>query len=135
MESEEIIPKRKLLDRAAQFGGTWKFIILYAVIFTFWVVFNLISLTTGVNPYVFILINLVLSGIAAIQAPAILMSQNRQQENLTGVKRETQIKSLEQKMDLLLEDQKKTISEAQEKQIALLKEMNLKLDALKHRGF
>ncbi|MES2380654.1 MAG: DUF1003 domain-containing protein [Bacteroidota bacterium] len=145
MESKNSKQKQKIWAKATHFGGSWKFIILYAIIFTFWVVFNMISLTyLQINPYLFILINLGLSGIATLQAPFILMNQNRIEEidrlrkendNLINRKPEIQIKSLEQKMDLLLEAQNKTLFEAQEKQVTLLKEINLKLDTLKHKGF
>ena len=83
---------------------------------------------------------MILSCLAAIQAPIIMMSQNRQEEKdrmrsendyLINLKAEMQIRSLQQKMDLLLEEQIKTLFETQEKQFALLKEINLKLDSLK----
>jgi hypothetical protein len=85
--------------------------------------------------------NLILSCIAALQAPIIMMSQNRQEEKdrmrsendyLINLKAEMQIRSLQQKMDLLLEEQIKTLFETQEKQFALLKQINLKLDSIKH---
>jgi uncharacterized membrane protein len=88
--------------------------------------------------------NLILSCIAALQAPVILMSQNRQEEKdrmrgendyMINLKAEMQIRSLHQKMDLLLEEQIKTLFETQQKQFVLLKEINLKLDKLKHAGF
>ena len=91
------------------------------------------------DPYPFILMNLILSCIAALQAPVIMMSQNRQEEKdrmrnendyLINLKAEMQIRSLHQKMDLLLKEQIKTLFDTQEKQFALLKEINLKLDNL-----
>ena len=83
--------------------------------------------------------NLVLSTIAALQAPIIMMSQNRQEEKdrknnendyLINLKAEMQIRSLNQKIDILLEEQIKTLFETQEKQFTLLKEINRKLDGI-----
>ena len=83
--------------------------------------------------------NLILSCIAALQAPIIMMSQNRQEEKdrkrsendyLINLKAEMQIRSLNQKIDLLLEEQIKTLFETQEKQFDLLNKINLKLDKL-----
>ncbi|MFA9215275.1 MAG: DUF1003 domain-containing protein [Candidatus Methylacidiphilales bacterium] len=142
---ETISQGQRISDKVAQFGGSWKFIILFGVVFTVWIVFNILAL--GVfkfDPYPFILMNLILSCIAALQAPIILMSQNRQEEKdrmrgendyMINLKAEMQIRSLHQKMDLLLEEQIKTLFETQQKQFALLKEINLKLDKLKHAGF
>ena len=86
--------------------------------------------------------NLILSCIAALQAPVIMMSQNRQEEKdrmrsendyLINLKAEMQIRSLNQKMDLLLEEQIKTLFQTQEKQFRLLKDINIKLDNLYHK--
>ena len=83
--------------------------------------------------------NLILSCIAALQAPIIMMSQNRQEEKdrmrgendyMINLKAEMQIRSLNQKVDLLLEEQIKTLFETQEKQFKLLKQIDLKLDKL-----
>lgn len=131
---------QKISDKVARFGGSWRFIILFGIILSIWIVFNAIAI--GVykfDPYPFILMNLILSCIAALQAPVIMMSQNRQEEKdrmrsendyLINLKAEMQIRSLQQKMDLLLEEQIKTLFETQEKQFDLLKEINLKLDKL-----
>ena len=81
MKSKDFNQRHKRMTKAAQFLGARKFIILYVIIFTFWVAFNIISLVyLQVNPYVFILINLLLSGIVTLQAPIIIMSRNRQEE-------------------------------------------------------
>jgi uncharacterized membrane protein len=86
--------------------------------------------------------NLILSCIAALQAPVIMMSQNRQEEKdrmrdendyLINLKSEMQLRSLHQKMDLLLQDEIKTLFETQEKQFDLLKEINTKIDDLIHK--
>jgi uncharacterized membrane protein len=132
---------QKISDKVAYFGGSWKFIIFFGVFLTLWIIFNIFAL--GVwkfDPYPFILMNLILSCIAALQAPIIMMSQNRQEEKdrkrsendyLINLKSEMQIRSLHQKMDLLLEDQIKTLFETQEKQFLILKEIDEKLELLK----
>lgn len=107
----------------------------------FWIAFNVVAIDVyKFDPYPFILLNLILSTIAALQAPITMMSQNRQGEKdrmrsendyLINLKAEMQIRSLQQKMDLLLEEQIKTLFETQEKQSNLLKEINLKLDKLR----
>ena len=137
---EILTPGQKISDKVARFGGSWKFIIMFGVILTLWIVFNVIAIGHyKFDPYPFILMNLILSCIAALQAPVIMMSQNRQEEKdrmrnendyLINLKTEMQIRSLHQKMDLLLKEQIKTLFDTQEKQFTLLKEINLKLDNL-----
>jgi uncharacterized membrane protein len=87
--------------------------------------------------------NLILSTIAALQAPIIMMSQNRQEEKdrknnendyLINLKAEMQIRSLNQKIDILLEEQIKTLFETQEKQFTLLKEISKKLDGINRKN-
>ena len=136
---EAITEGQKISDKVARFGGSWHFIILFMIILTLWIIFNVIALgSLKFDPYPFILMNLILSCIAALQAPVIMMSQNRQEEKdrkrsendyLINLKAEMQIRSLHQKMDLLLEEQFKTLFDTQAEQITLLNEMNLKLDA------
>ena len=136
----EVLTKgQKISDKVAQFGGSWKFIILFGIILTLWIIFNIVAI--GVfkfDPYPFILMNLILSTIAALQAPIIMMSQNRQEEKdrmrsendyLINLKAEMQIRSLHQKIDVLLEEQVKTLFEIQEKQFILLKEISLKINS------
>ena len=136
----EVLTKgQKISDKVAQFGGSWKFIILFGIILTLWIIFNIVAI--GVfkfDPYPFILMNLILSTIAALQAPIIMMSQNRQEEKdrmrsendyLINLKAEMQIRSMDQKIDVLLEEQIKTLFEIQEKQFILLKEISLKINS------
>jgi uncharacterized membrane protein len=104
---------QKISDKVARFGGSWKFIILFSFILLFWIMFNSIAIMKWqFDPYPFILMNLVLSCVAAFQAPIIIMSQNRQEEKdrkqnendyLINLKAEMQIRSLHQKIDLLLD--------------------------------
>jgi uncharacterized membrane protein len=129
---------QEISDKVAKFGGSWRFIILFGVVLTLWIIYNVLAVGKfQFDPYPFILMNLILSTIAALQAPIIMMSQNRQEEKdrkqsendyLINLKAEMQIRSLNQKVDLLLEEQIKTLFETQEKQYVLLKEINAKLD-------
>src|SRR5687767_5605154 len=80
-QDEKLSFGQRLADRVARFGGSWKFITWFGVLLCGWIIINL--LLTGRNrfdPYPFILLNLLLSCLAAIQAPVIMMSQNRQEE-------------------------------------------------------
>jgi uncharacterized membrane protein len=135
---ETLTQGQKISDKVARFGGSWKFIILFGLILLVWIVLNSILLKSDrFDPYPFILMNLILSCIAALQAPIIMMSQNRQEEKdrmrgendyLINLKAEMQIRSLNQKIDLLLEKQIKTLFDTQQKQFVLLEEIKRKLD-------
>lgn len=73
---------QSISDKVASFGGSWKFIISFSVILTGWILLNtFLPKNDTFDPYPFILMNLVLSAIAALQAPIIMMSQNRKEEN------------------------------------------------------
>jgi uncharacterized membrane protein len=131
---------QKLADRVASFGGSWKFIIFFAVILFVWILFNTMMVASDrFDPYPFILMNLVLSCIAALQAPIIMMSQNRQEEKdrcrsendyMVNLKSEMQIRSLHEKLDLLEQEEIRSIFETQQKQLELLKSIEKKLDTL-----
>ncbi len=137
---EEISRGQRLADKVASFGGSWTFIVSFFIILTAWIIYNTMA-PRGDNfdPYPFILMNLVLSCIAALQAPVIMMSQNRQEEKdrkrsendyLINLKAELELRSLHQKMDLLLQDEVCSISEMQEKQFKLLTDMDHRLAKL-----
>lgn len=138
--TEKLSLGQKVADRVAAFGGSWKFIIIFCCILFAWILFNIIALQQlRFDPYPFILMNLVLSCLAALQAPIIMMSQNRQTEKdraesendyLVNLKAEMQIRSLHEKMDLLEEQQIKTLFDTQAKQLELLTAINQKLDKL-----
>ncbi len=129
-QGEQLSLGQRLADRVARFGGSWKFITCFAVVLFIWIIINLIL--TGrsrFDPYPFILLNLLLSCLAAIQAPVIMMSQNRQEEKdrkrnendyLINLKAEIEIRTLHQKMDLLMQEQFKKLIESQAEQIRLL---------------
>jgi len=136
---QEIISQgQKLSDKVARFGGSWKFIILFMGILAIWIMFNVIAIKSNeFDPYPFILMNLLLSCIAALQAPIIMMSQNRQEEKdrmrsendyLINLKAEIGIRGLHQKMDLLLGEQIKTLYEMQAKQFVMLEDIKTKLE-------
>lgn len=138
-----ISPGQKISDRVARFGGSWVFIIWFLCILVFWICYNTFaSGKAAFDPYPFILMNLVLSCIAALQAPIIMMSQNRQEEKdrmrgendyMINLKAEMEIRKLHLKMDLLLEEQIKTICDAQTRQFQMLQEINAKLNKLQEK--
>lgn len=134
---EVLSPGQKISDKVARFGGSWGFIITFFIILVIWIIWNVISLQKLIyDPYPFILLNLILSCIAALQAPIIMMSQNRQEEKdrkrsendyLINLKAELEIKALNQKVDLLLEEQIKVLFETQAQQLEILKAIEQKL--------
>ncbi len=138
-EPKEILSKgQSISDKVAAFGGSWKFIISFSVILTAWILLNsLLPKGNNFDPYPFILMNLLLSAIAALQAPIIMMSQNRKEEKdrkrsendyLINLKAELEVRSLHQKIDLLLEEQIKVLFESQAAQLEMLKRIEAKLD-------
>lgn len=132
---------QKLADAVAKFGGSWGFIISFSVILVVWMTINIIHLF-GINfdPYPFILLNLFLSCVAAIQAPIIMMSQNRQAERdrvdsendyKTNMKSEMEIRILHKKLDQLNEVQWPHILDIQKMQIEVLSEIENEIQSLK----
>jgi uncharacterized membrane protein len=129
-------------DKIARFGGSWKFIIIFGIVIVVWVIFNVLTPAAAhFDPYPFILMNLVLSCIAALQAPVIMMSQNRQEEKdrmrgendyLINLKAEMEIRSLHKKMDLLIEKELKTLFETQARQFSMLEDIMKRFE--KHGG-
>lgn len=132
---------QKISDKVANFGGSWSFIISFFVILFIWITFNALSFANlTFDPYPFILMNLILSCIAALQAPIIMMSQNRQEEKdrkrsendyLINLKAELEIRSLHQKIDLLLEEQIKILFESQATQLEILKKIEKNMESKK----
>jgi uncharacterized membrane protein len=123
----------RLADRIADFGGSWSFIMLFGGVIVVWVLINTIFLLGGAfDPYPFILLNLILSCLAALQAPVIMMSQNRQEardrlrsENdyRVNLKAELEIRHLHEKLDHLLQHQWERLMEIQQIQIELMNEL------------
>lgn len=129
-EKEQLSFGQRTADKVARFGGSWRFIIWFGGVLLVWIMINLmLPAKERWDPYPFILLNLLLSCLAAIQAPIIMMSQNRQEEKdrqrnendyMVNLKAEIEIKTLHQKMDLLIQDQFKKLIETQAEQIKLL---------------
>ena len=123
----------RLADRIAAFGGSWSFLMVFGVIITLWIGMNsLVLFWRPVDPYPFILLNLLLSCVAAIQAPVIMMSQNRQEakdrlrarhDYKVNLKAELEIRQLHEKIDHLLSHQWERLVQIQEIQLDLLSEL------------
>jgi uncharacterized membrane protein len=120
-------------DKIAVFGGSWTFIIVFFSFILIWLAINIWVFTTdSFDPYPFILLNLILSCLAAIQAPIIMMSQNRQEQKdrtraehdyKINLKAELEIKLLSDKIDHLLVHQNKKLMEIQAVQIDYLEDL------------
>jgi len=133
--SEQLTFGQRMADNVASFGGSWVFITIFAVVMVVWVLLNsfiLSKLGQSFDPYPYILLNLVLSMLAAIQAPVILMSQNRQatKDRLSAehdyevnLKAELEILSLHEKMDLLREKQWDELISIQQEQLSILSQL------------
>ena len=120
----------RLADKVAEFGGSWTFIILFCLFLAAWAILNgLILIGGGFDPYPFIFLNLILSMIAALQAPVIMMSQNRQaakdrlaaaHDYEVNLKAELEIMALHDKLDQIRNDQISELLSAQQRQLELL---------------
>ena len=127
---------QRLADKIASFGGSWTFIISFGVFIALWILLNVWWLANkGFDPYPFILLNLILSCLASIQAPLIMMSQNRQEEKdrerskkdyMINLKSELEIRILHEKLDHLIMHQQQELLEIQKVQITMME------DILKH---
>jgi uncharacterized membrane protein len=129
---EKLTFGQRLADRVAAFGGSWTFIIIFGAVLLTWVVLNTVILTRrgdAFDPYPYILLNLFLSMIAALQAPVIMMSQNRQaskdrldaaHDYEVNLKAELEILGLHEKLDTLRDAQWTELIRFQQEQIALL---------------
>jgi uncharacterized membrane protein len=124
---------QRIADRVATFGGSWTFIIFFFSFILIWMMVNVWILSDrAYDPFPFILLNLILSCLAAIQAPIIMMSQNRQEQKdrqraehdyKINLKAELEIKLLSDKIDHLLIYQNKKLLEIQEVQIDYLEDV------------
>ena len=124
--------KSRIADKVASFGGSWSFIIFFLGVMLLWIGVNLYLLNKPFDPYPFILLNLVLSTIAALQAPIIMMSQNRKDEKdraravndyVVNLKAEIEVRNLHQKLDLLISEQMQTLFKIQKTQMELMEEI------------
>jgi uncharacterized membrane protein len=124
---------QRIADRVATFGGSWTFIITIMAILVTWISANVFLLANkGFDPYPFILLNLILSCIAALQAPVIMMSQNRQEEKdrirakndyMVNLKAEVEIRMLHEKLDHLILHQEQSLIEIQKVQMDMMNDI------------
>ena len=134
--SEQMTLGQKMADKVASFGGSWMFIIIFMVVLVSWIILNsfiLIKLSSSsFDPYPYIFLNLILSMLAAIQAPIIMMSQNRQayKDRLSAehdyevnLKAELEIIGLHEKVDSLKQEQWRDLISIQEEQLRLLSQL------------
>ncbi|NDF60452.1 MAG: DUF1003 domain-containing protein [Crocinitomicaceae bacterium] len=131
--NETITFGQKLADKVASFGGSWTFIVSFGIFITIWILLNILILqSNNFDPYPFILLNLILSCIAALQAPVIMMSQNRQEEKdrerskkdyMINLKSELEIQILHEKIDHLMLHQQQDLIELQKVQIEMINDV------------
>jgi uncharacterized membrane protein len=124
---------QRIADKVASFGGSWTFIISFGIFILIWISTNVLwFLNKGFDPYPFILLNLILSCIAALQAPVIMMSQNRQEEKdrerakmdyMINLKSELEIRLLHEKIDHLILHQQQELMEIQKVQIEMMSDI------------
>jgi uncharacterized membrane protein len=133
----------RLADKVAAFGGSWAFIMVFLLMMLAWMVINLHFLSRPFDPYPFIFLNLLLSTLAAIQAPLIMMSQNRKEKKdrqraindyLVNLKAEIEVRHLHQKLDLLISDQMKTLFEIQKMQMDVMEEIRKELGSIRKQS-
>ena len=129
---------QRIADKVASFGGSWTFIISFGVFIFIWIFINLFWLINkGFDPYPFILLNLILSCLASLQAPVIMMSQNRQEEKdrerakkdyMINLKSELEIRTLHEKIDHFIMDQQQELLELQKVQIEMMNDILQQLE-------
>jgi uncharacterized membrane protein len=133
-EDEKVLTTgQRIADKVATFGGSWTFIISFGVFIFIWITLNVYwFLNKGFDPYPFILLNLILSCIAALQAPVIMMSQNRQEEKdrdrakkdyMINLKSELEVRTLHEKIDHFVMDQQMELFELQKVQIEMMQDI------------
>ncbi len=130
----------RMADNIAEFGGSWKFIGIFVGFMVLWIALNAIFLKReAVDPYPFILLNLMLSCLAALQAPIIMMSQNRQEDKdrahaeydfRVNLKAEAEIRTLHEKLDHLLTHQHENMTELFHLNLDMMQMMQQRIDAL-----
>jgi uncharacterized membrane protein len=132
-ESKKLTFGQRIADKVAGFGGSWTFIISFGLFILIWISINIFwLLNKGFDPYPFILLNLLLSCLAALQAPVIMMSQNRQEEKdrerakkdyMINLKSELEIRTLHEKIDHLIIHQQQELVEFQKIQIEMMSDI------------
>lgn len=136
---EKLTFGQKLADAVATFGGSWSFIASFGVFMLIWISINVFVLTTHpFDPYPFILLNLLLSCLAALQAPIIMMSQNRQEEKdrarakkdyMINLKSELEIRMVHEKLDHLIMHQQQELIEIQRMQVEMMNEIMARINS------
>lgn len=132
-EKQTLTIGQKIADKVATFGGSWTFIISFGIFIFVWICINMFWLVNkSFDPYPFILLNLILSCLAALQAPVIMMSQNRQEEKdrerakkdyMINLKSELEIRTLHEKIDHFIMNQQQELLELQKIQIDMMNEI------------
>jgi len=132
-ENQPMTFGQRIADKVASFGGSWTFIISFGVFLVIWILFNIFWLANkAFDPYPFILLNLILSCLAAMQAPVIMMSQNRQEEKdrerskndyMVNLKSELEIRMLHEKMDHLIINQQQDILDFHKTQTEIMNDI------------
>lgn len=142
-EAQVLTIGQKVADKVATFGGSWTFIISFGVFILIWISINTYwLLNKGFDPYPFILLNLILSCLAALQAPVIMMSQNRQEEKdrdrskrdyMINLKSELEIRTLHEKIDHFIMDQQQELLELQKVQIEMMNDILKQIETKKDK--
>ncbi len=137
-KNDKLTYGQRLADKVASFGGSWHFIIIFGIFLFCWMVLNIVFLSSkAFDPYPFILLNLILSCIAALQAPVIMMSQNRQEEKdrerakndyMINLKSELEIRLLHEKLDHLIINQQEKLMEVQQIQMDMMNDILQRVD-------
>ena len=132
-DSSQFTFGQRLADKIATFGGSWKFIIIFGLFIFIWITSNIVFLINrSFDPYPFILLNLILSCLAALQAPVIIMSQNRQevkdrerakQDYMVNLKSELEIRMLHEKIDHLIIHQQQELLNIQQVQVEMMEDI------------
>jgi uncharacterized membrane protein len=143
IDGDELQPMtfgQRIADKVASFGGSWTFIISFALFLLIWICVNIYWLgNKGFDPYPFILLNLILSSIAAIQAPVIMMSQNRQEEKdrergkmdyMINLKSELEVRMLHEKLDHLIINQQQEVLEIHKVQIDMMNDILKRIEKI-----
>jgi len=141
---EQLTFGERIADRVASFGGSWTFIFLFLGLLVVWMAFNTFVLARGAfDPYPYILLNLILSCVAALQAPVIMMSQNRMAEKdrvqakhdyEVNIKAELEILQIQEKINELRERDWIALVEMQQRQIELLERLLAEANARSKQG-
>lgn len=137
-EIQNLTMGQRVADKVADFGGSWTFILSFGGFIVIWIGINVFWFSNkGFDPYPFILLNLLLSCLAALQAPVIMMSQNRQEEKdrdrakkdyMINLKSELEIRVLHEKIDHLMLHQQQELIEIQKMQIEMMNDILKKME-------